>query len=375
MATLNTQSFTQLVSNSVTAVQGYARTLVDLSVGSVLRAMLESTASVILWLQGLILQLLTTTRAASSVGSDLDSWMADYGVTRISAVQAQGAVTFARFTPTNVATIAVGQLVQTADGSQRFAVIADATQPTFSAAAGAYVIPAGTSSAPVTVQAQNAGTQGNALAGQISALSQPIPGIDTVTNAAGFVNGVNPETDAALRTRFLAYVASLSKATKNAVGFAITSLQQGLVYTLVENAQYNGTAQLGYFYVVVDDGTGTPSANLLTNVSSAVDAVRPLGSSFGVFAPVVVSVPIVLTITAASGYVKAAMQPVVQAAVQAYVNSLPLGTSLPYSRIAQVAYDSTPGIANVQSVTVSGATADITATSQQVIKASSVVVS
>ncbi|MFX7996843.1 baseplate J/gp47 family protein, partial [Acinetobacter baumannii] len=91
-------------------------------------------------------------------------------------------------------------------------------------------------------------------------------------------------SDTALRTRFIAYVASLSKATKNAVGYAITSLKQGLVYSLVENQTYAGATQYGYFYVVVDDGTGSPSSTLLATVANAIDAVRPLTSTFGVFA-------------------------------------------------------------------------------------------
>ncbi|HHW4679687.1 MAG TPA: baseplate J/gp47 family protein [Xylella sp.] len=124
--------------------------------------------------------------------------------------------------------------------------------------------------------------------------------MDTVINTAAFTNGTNAESDAALRTRFIAYVASLSKATKAAVGYAATSLRQGLTYTLVENQQYNGAAQNGYFYLVVDDGTGNPSPTFLATVYNAIDAVRPLTSTFGVFAPVVVAANVRMTITTAA---------------------------------------------------------------------------
>jgi lysozyme len=56
-------------------------------------------------------------------------------------------------------------------------------------------------------------------AGQINTITQALTGIDTVTNVTGFLNGSDAESDAALRTRFIAYVASLSKATKNAIGY------------------------------------------------------------------------------------------------------------------------------------------------------------
>ena len=65
---LQLQTFTSLVSSAAAAVQGAASQLVDLTVGSVLRAVLEANASLALWLQWLILQVLRTTRAATSQG-------------------------------------------------------------------------------------------------------------------------------------------------------------------------------------------------------------------------------------------------------------------------------------------------------------------
>ena len=67
------QTFTTLVQNMAAGVQGSAAQLIDLSVGSVLRALLEACASVALWMQWLILQVLSMTRAATSSGADLDS--------------------------------------------------------------------------------------------------------------------------------------------------------------------------------------------------------------------------------------------------------------------------------------------------------------
>ena len=184
MATLSTQDFTTLVRNMVTAVQAGANTLINLNVGSVLRAILEAVAGVILWLQGLIIYTLTLTRAATSVGSDLDSWMADYGLIRISAVAASGQVTFSRFTNTTQAIIPVGAVVQTADGSQSFTVIADTTNSAYNATLGGFVVAASVSSLAVTVTAVNAGSQGNVGAATITSISNAISGIDTVSNAA-----------------------------------------------------------------------------------------------------------------------------------------------------------------------------------------------
>lgn len=371
---ITSQDFTTLVRNQVTAIQGAAKVLVDLTVGSILRSIVEANAAVILWLQGLILQLLAITRAATSSGADLDSWVGDYGVSRLAAVAASGQVAFSRFTPSQQAVIPVGATVQTADGSQQFAVTLDTTNPAYNAALGGYVLAAAASSITVTVAASTAGAGGNVSAGQINTITQALPGVDTVSNAVAFVNGSDAESDTALRTRFIAFVASLSKATKGAIGYVITSLKAGVSYVIVENQLYNGTAQMGYFYVVVDDGTGAPGSTFLSSVSNAIDAVRPVCSTFGVFAPVVVNANVSMLITTAAGYDHPTLVGLVGTAIRNYINSLTLGTTLAYSRLAQIAYDASPGVTNVTSVTLNGGTADVTATSQQVIKANTVTV-
>ncbi len=368
---LQTQTFTALVQNTVAAIQGGATKLLDLTVGSVLRAIVEANAAVILWLQGLILQVQTLTRAATSQGSDLDSWVADYGVTRLPAVAATGQVTFSRFTTTMQAVVPAGTVIQTADGTQQFTVPADTTNSAWNGTLNGFVLAASVSSVTVGVQAASAGTQGNVLAGTITAIAQPISGIDTVTNASAFTNGVNAETDAALRARFVLYLASLSKATKTAIGSAIANIQQGLEYTITEDYDYNGTYDPGFFYVVIDDGTGFPSSNLQNSVANAIEAVRPVTSRYAVFAPVVVTANVSMTITSASGYTHSTVVGNVGTALMSFINALPLGTELPYTQLAAVAYD-VAGVVNVTAVLLNSGTSDLTATAKQVIKAGTV---
>src|SRR3954452_809264 len=122
MASLQTFSFTQLLSNFAAAVQGAASALLDFNPGSVLLAIAEAVSGIVLWLQAIVLQLLTMTRASTSVGADLDTWVADYGVTRLPAAASTGQVTFSRFTATQQAVVPVGTMVQTGDGTQNFTV-------------------------------------------------------------------------------------------------------------------------------------------------------------------------------------------------------------------------------------------------------------
>jgi len=366
---INTLSFTTLVRQQVAAIQAACSTVLTFVVGSLELARVQAVAGVSMWLQSLVMQLLNTTRLSTSSGSDVDSFVGDFGLTREAAVQASGTVAFSRFTPTNAATIPVGAMVGTSDGTQSFLVVADSTQALFSTSLGAYVIPPTVTSGNVTVQAINAGTQANVLANTINVISSAIIGVDTVTNPNAFVNGVDQESDMALRARFLLYIQGLRQGIKSAVGSAIANLQQGIQYDLVENMSYSGAPQPGYFYVVINPCTSAEIAA----VYAAVDAVRPLGVGFGVFAATFVTANIAMIATAASGYTNAQVAAAITTAVQQFIASLPLGQSLYWSQLYAIAY-SVPGVVEVSGMQLNGGTSDLVVTAQQYIVCGTVTV-
>lgn len=371
---LSTKTFTTIVQDSVTAIQAATRSLQDLTIGSILRALMEANAAVVLFLQALIVQLLTTTRAATSQGTDLDSWMLDYGLTRNAAAYATGLVTFSRFTPTLAAVVPIGALLQSADGTQNYTVALDTTNVHYDATLNGYTVNAGINSIDVPIVASAAGIGGNVGIGQINVIKQVISGIDTVTNTAALTNGNDGETDDDFRTRFVAYIASLSKATVLSVGYAIQSVQSGINYVIVENQDYNGNTNMGYFYAVVDDGTGSPPSPLLNSIGNAIDAIRPITSTFGVFAPVTVTAGVTATITTAAGYTHSAIVLLVTDAITNYLNGLKIGDTLYWSRLLQVAYDASPAVIDVELLLINGATANITTTNHQVIIAGTVAI-
>ncbi len=372
MANPTVKTFTQLIQGFAAAVQSAASGLVDFTAGSLELAIGEAVSSVALWLQGLILVLLQTTRAATSTASDLDTWMADYGLFRLAAGYAVGTVTFGRFNPAGQGLVPVGSTVQTADGSQQYVVIADPTNGAYNAGLGGYTLANSVATVNVPVQALAAGSAGNAVAAFVTQITAAIPGIDTVTNAAPFAGGADAETDTALRARFIAYLGSLSKATVAAVQQAVLSLQPGASCVIVENLNYAGAPMLGYFYVIADDGTGAPPGNFLLSAAAAINAVRGLSIQFDVFAPVIVTANVSMVLSVAAGYSKPTVASAVQAALTAYINGLPGGTALNYSKLAQVAYEASPGVTNVGSVLLNSGTADLACTAKQVIKAGTI---
>jgi len=365
---LQLRDFASLVSQAAAAVQAASRALIDLSVGSVLRAVLEANASIALWLQWLIVQVLAMTRASTSEGADLDSWMADYGMARLPAVAAAGQVRFARFATTEPALVPAGTPVRTADAGQGFVVVEDAGHPAWSAAQGGYLMGVGVGSVVVPVRAEVAGAAGNVLGGSIALIADALAGVDTVTNENPLSGGLDAESDAALRARFRDYLASLSRATPVAVRHAVTSLRQGLRCHVAEDV---GT---GVFVVTVDDGTGTPSPALLSQAASAIEAVRPVGTSFAVQPPTVVAANITLAV-AVEGVPQVEAAAAAQQAIVAHIAGLGIGEALRWSRLAQLAYGASPGIVNVTAVLLNGGTADLVPGADGVVRPGSVVVS
>jgi hypothetical protein len=378
---VQSQSFTQILTGFANTVQGSASVLVNFVLGSILRAIGEATAWVTMWLQYMILTGIALTRAATSNGADLDSWLAQYGFKRLPATAASGQVTFSRFTYTQQAVIPTGSIVQTGDGTQQYQTVADTTNPAYSVTLGGIVLAAGVQSVTCTVVSITPGNNSlglpdasaNVSAGAISAMYQAIPGVNTVTNALAFTNGVNAQSDAAARISFVAYLATLAKATKAAVGAAITALGANFSFTLGENVTYGGVTQMGYFYAVVDDGTGYPSSATLSTVYNAIDAVRPFTSTFGVFAPVVVQATVSMainTLSTGAGHVSTAA--LVQTALLSYLNTLPLGTSVNYLKLAQVALNASSDVTGVESMLLNGGAVDLIVTGLQIVKSTSV---
>jgi uncharacterized phage protein gp47/JayE len=365
---LSLQSFSQMVQNSAAAAQGSCAQLIDLTVGSVIRALLEANASIGLWMEWLILQVLAATRLATSSGADVDSFVGDYTLRRLPGVASTGAVTLSRFSATATALVLPGSLVTTGDLSENYVITTDTTSPYWNPALGGYLIPANTVSITVPVQAALVGTGGNVQPGTISLLGTAIPGVDTVSNALAFSNGADVESDIALKLRFANYIASLAKATLLAIAYAISQVQQGLSWYINENFP-----SVGHFTVTVDDGSGNPPAALLSQIYAAIDQVRPIGSTFSVIGPQVTLVSITATITASANVNQPSLFGPIITAVETYLDTLPIGVSVSFTQIIVVIYGSVSGISNVTNLLLNGSPNDIAIGPSGVAKAGTVV--
>lgn len=370
---LNVKSFARLVQDQAATIQTKSSKLVAFAVGSLLRAVIEANASVALWLQGLVIYVLSLTRLSTSTGTDVDSWVNDWGISRLAATLASGQVTYSRFTPTNSAVVPVGAQVQTADGSQTFAVVADPSHSSWSADQNGYLLPAEVASITVPVQSVTGSTAANVIAGAINVMYTAITGVDYVSNALPFAGGANAESDASLKARFVAYIASLSKGTIPAIKYAVSSLQLGLECTIIENVTPDGVATPGFLWVTVDDGSGAPPQSTLDEAALAVGNTRAGGIMWGVFPPIVLPADIAIRLDTATGYDHQVVVATVADAVTKFVNTLPLGADLQFLRLAQVVQNASAGVSGL-SIIVNGTSLDITAEPQNVVKISTLTV-
>jgi len=384
--TTPTQSFSSFVSNSVAAIQGMASQLVDLTVGSVLRSFVDAYSLLALWFQAIALQVAALTRFATSNGPDADSWGAQFGFNRGQGSAASGQVTFARFTPTQQATIPAatntgtaanpvftgGTITQTQTGVQ-YQVIPDTTQAAYNSALNAYVLPAGTANINATVAALVSGSGGNAIEGLINVLASSIPGVDTVTNAQPFQNGTDPQTDPQYKAGFPGFLQSLSKATPAAIAAAIDSVGQDVDFTYTENENLDGSPNPGFFFVIADNGTGNPPSGFLTAIGSAIEATRGGTITFAVFPPTIVTANVAMVIATNGTVVHATAVAAVIAALTAFIDALPIGAPLPFTILSSIAYG-VAGVTNVTGITLNGGTADINTTATQIVKLGSAAV-
>jgi hypothetical protein len=154
---------------------------------------------------------------------------------------------------------------------------------------------------------------------------------------------------------------------------AVAGVRQGLHVCIRENIAADGTARPGSFLVAIDDGSGYPSASLLSSVATAIDLVRPVGTMFTVQPPQVIMVNVALTAaTDLTGIAAQSLMVSIQQNITTYLNGLPIGRAASVTRVAQCAYAAGPDVENIAGILLNGVAADVAPTVTGVIKAGAI---
>lgn len=393
---LLTQTPAQFISALVGGVAAATNRVTNFTSGSVVGAILNSVAAQLLFNQQQAQFAVAVSRAATSSGSDLTSFVADWGLSpaRSPAVAAQSAgtqVTFGRFAvSSSTISLPVGTVIQNQSLTSpiQYRVIADASQPTFNSGQNAYVLAPGASTLTATVQALVAGSAGNLLvaSGGLKVIVSTGSGVDYVAQSTDIANGSDQESDPALRVRFRNYILGLSNATAGSIGAAIASVQAGLTYVINDQKYIDGSPLPSYFTVVADDGSGAIIAGTLTAITTAIANVRAAGISYSVIAPANIAVTIAVTGTAIQpGFTPSAVRSALQSALVAGTNSNGVGGyssatglvsgKLSYVTLANltasfVGSSAAQGLSSYASLTVNGGTADVPLSGYQLARTS-----
>ena len=341
------------------SAQAKSAAVLDFTVGSVWLALSEAVAAIVLWLQYLCILILGTTRAATSNGSDLDSFYADFFFAREPAVPASGTVTLSRNSAAQAALVVPGAQIKTTDGTQIFTVTTDTSNPAWSTFAGAtagYFVPAGLASVTVPVVDAVAGSAGNIQAGTLTLLASNLPGIDNATNASAFTNGLDAESDTAFRARFQIYIAGLATGNAAAIVGAAEAVQQGVRTQLRNN--YPGP---GFYTLYADDGSGAAPNSFIAAVTAAVQAVTSEGVQPAVLRPTLIPAGIIAGLQINPAANRPTVVANVGTALADFVAGLPIGGTLPYLQLPSVIFGADPNVTGLASLSINGGAADVVA--------------
>lgn len=382
--------------------------ITDFSDASPAAALTETFAEQYGFLQNQAVAVENFARLGTCDDAGADSFVADYvpfGFTpRLGATYCVGPATFTRNLPATITTppLLVGTIIQNPTPSPsaaiQYQVVADTTNPAYSANAGGPGIAGYQPAAGLTqfaqaplVQALVAGAGSRVLAGTLTVIASPSVPFDTVTNAAAIVNGQNQESTPAMVARFAKWATGLGGGTQAVMGSQILGVQPGMTYTINDGLDQNGNPQVPLFTAVVDDGSGAIPAQTLANVTAAIDVKRTPGMPRKVIAPTDVPLQIAVTGTQIqAGFDPVATRAALQSAIIAYVMANGVGganqtnnytPSLKFAYVPLVnlvasfiGLGAAQGLAGYSGITLNGGTSDVALTTYQLATASAATV-
>jgi uncharacterized phage protein gp47/JayE len=279
--------------------------------------------------------------ADTTYGPYLDFRANERGLTRKAAVKAEGSVTI---TGTNGTVIAVGTMLSTGGNA-----------PVLFVTTAAGTIASGT--VTIAAEAQTGGTAGNVAAGAITLVLGNLAGVASVTNAASFDGGTNTETDAELLARYLEDVRKpVTSGNANQYrkwALEVAGISDAKVYPIWSGP---GTVKV----VLLDTDKTAPAPAVVTEVTSHIAEVHPIGATVTVVGATEVAINVSATLTLAAGATLVQAQAQITAGLSTYLKSLAFTDPIVrYTKVANVIGDCA-AVADYASLTVNSGTANIT---------------
>jgi len=330
----------------------------NFNVGAGIRHLLEILARAIYDLYVLLATVTNQSWVTTATGKWLDLKVRELGIQRVTAVKTQLRLTFRTPTPAGSdITIPIGTICKSRKDVQgneyRF----------LTAEKG--LIEQGQSEVMVLAEAELPGKAWNVALGSVNRMVTKISGIATVSNDDPLVReGADGESDEALRQRAILTWETLGLGgTRNAYQAWAMAVPGVRAVSILDDFPF-GPGTVG---VVILGEAGAPSAQLLYDVQTAIDARKPLTADVRVVAPELVETTLSMTVTHFADVDPVALEATIRDQINGFGNALQLGEGLVRARVVQQVM-TIPGVYNVE---VSSPTADITLPANQFLSVSS----
>lgn len=283
--------------------------------------------------------------ATNGYSAQLDLRCGEFGITRKSGTLATGQVTF---TGTETTPIPIGTTVQT-PGGLRYTTTASG------------VITGGIST--VNIQASGIGTAYNVPANTIIQVPTTISGITGVSNSVPVTGGTEIETDAALLQRLLAQVQTPSTSGNSAhyINWALSVAGIGAaeVFPLWNGA---GTVKV----CAIDSNMQPLTSDLLTALSTNVEAQRPIGATVTYESAAALPIDISVNVVRDTAYTQEQILAALTTSIVNYLKSIAFKQNyVSYAVIGSLVL-ATPGVTDYSALTVNGGAVNVIIGSEQV---------
>jgi len=265
----------------------------------------------------------TADRLLNPAGADLDAAIADLPMAgRKAATKARCNVTF--YLDASAAlpvTVPAGTKVRSGSSG-----------PVYAAAVGAILETSGI----IACEAAAAGSAQRVAAGDINALTAPVAGIASVSNAADSTGGTDAETDAELLARRTAFWDALTKGTASAYEQFALAVPGVTSAGLMEDWPAPGECTLS-----VCGGQGSADSAMLAAAAQAIETggppnapgCRTAGVMVRAAAPVRLLMPVTVSVVMRDGYKAAGYKAAIQQAAAAAMAAYGIGARLPLSAL------------------------------------------
>ena len=242
---LKIKTFQDSLKGMVDWIAQYSTRLVDFSVGSTIRTLLESVSSE---LEDFYFKMYK-----NFVWAQENSLYEAFDFTRRSAVSAYGLLTinFSEKTPTTI-NIPAGT---------KFATSLAANDVLYFVTTKAYIISKSSLTADIEVVCTVSGTIGNVSADTIKLMTNSIPYVSTVSNKERFITGKEQETLAERKSRFVDFIKTRARGTR-------ASLEYGTREVPQIDGVYIDESTPGMVRVYCHDGAGNLSDELKVDVQN-----------------------------------------------------------------------------------------------------------